>query len=87
MKEINFNINHSVKVKLTDVGKGILRKRYNETEVLCRFKKGHLQLPKEDEQGYSTWQLWDLMEKLGKYISILSGQQPFETDIIIIIED
>lgn len=76
---IRFNINYYVRVKLTEYGKKILRENYEE------FRKsfplvGDYQEPKEDENGWSKWQLWVLMSELGQYCCA-GGNQPFETEI------
>lgn len=63
------NINDYVLVRLTDVGKEILR------------KKG-FSLPKEDADGWSKWQLWSLMNTFGEYTQ-LGKDVPFETEIEI----
>jgi hypothetical protein len=52
-----FNINDRVKVKLTLYGRSKL------------FENEFYFLPEEDEDGWSEWQLWVLMEQLGKYRS------------------
>lgn len=79
---IDFNVNDYVYVKLTDVGLRILKENYNE---LNKFVNGFLddyQPPKEDIDGWSRWQLWSLMEKLGNKCG--SGVEiPFETTIRI----
>ena len=83
---MKFNINETVKVKLTPFGKEMLLKDHNE--FWSQYGKGYKSdfiLPKEDEEGYSTWQLWILMKDLGKYCT-LGGGNPFETDILIDIE-
>lgn len=80
---MEFNINDYVKVKLTDLGKEILR---NQHKIL--YKKlpkecyAEYQEPKEDENGYSKWQLWGLMSHFGN-ILYNGCKLPFETDIII----
>ena len=38
---------------------------------------------KEDKDGWSKWQLWDLMSTFGKYIS-LGCATPFDTEIEIV---
>ena len=63
----DFNINDDICVRLTKTGKEILRKKF---EILSTDHGNHdltFSLPDEDENGYSKWQLWDLMNQLGKY--------------------
>jgi hypothetical protein len=62
-----FNINSNVKVKLTDTGRRILH------------EKGRSRI-QEDAEGYSTWQLWGLMNTFGEHIRI-GCEPPFETTI------
>ena len=50
VKEIKFNINHYVKVKLTDKGREIHREEY---EKLMSNLSYDYTPPKEDEDGYS----------------------------------
>ena len=74
-----FNINDTVMVRLTEYGKEKHResheKFYKELGMNVEYTA-----PKEDEDGWSKWQLWDLMSEFGKYIS-LGGRVPFETTI------
>ena len=78
---MKFNINNYVKVKLTDKGREIVKKSrviyraiggdYSEVEIT------------EDSDGWSKWQMWDLMSTFGShmYNGCIS---PFETEIDII---
>jgi len=58
---ITFNINDMVKVKLTEYGKKVLfedyRKHYNMEPIY-----------KENKDGTSEWQLWNLMHLFGPYM-------------------
>ena len=69
------NINYDVKVKLTNVGREILKDYYQlsyESPML-----------KADEDGYNTFQMWSLMNIFGKQI-YMCEPLPFETKIIIL---
>lgn len=82
--EINFNINQWVKVKLNDKGISILERQH--IELYHRFeysKRKSFTPPKVDEDGYSKFQLHDLMNRFGAYCT-LGEETPFETDIILI---
>ena len=81
---MKFNINDYVKVKLTDKGRE-LHKRY-QNELLKHWDKYEYKAPKEDEDGWSKWQLWDLMQTFGPHIH-LGGINPFDTEIEIITND
>lgn len=70
-----FNINQYVRVKLTPFGRRIHLFTY--TQLPDKYTP-----PKEDEAGYSEWQLWNLMQIFGPYIK-LGGEQPFDADILI----
>lgn len=75
-----FNINDTVKVKLTERGKKLHREEWDR---VFGDKSGFTySLPKEDENGYSSWQMWSLMETFGKHVS-LGCECPFDTDILI----
>lgn len=65
---MKFNINDYVKVKLTEHGKKILKEKDINNSV--------------DENGYTKFQLWDIMNIFGEYC-ILGCDVPFETEIII----
>jgi hypothetical protein len=78
---VKFNVNSMVKVKLTDIGWGILR---DDRE---RMKKGipthDWSLPKPDEDGYLTYQFWCFMQLFGPHIH-MGMLTPFETDILLV---
>lgn len=83
---IRINVNDSVKVKLTDLGIAILRERRKELNQMIHANGGRGLgefEPKTDEEGYSTFQLWDLMNTFGYWMT-MGFDIPFETDIIII---
>lgn len=83
-----FNANHLVKVKLTDFGHEILRER---NESLNRYLKSinaealEYTPRVEDEEGWSTWQLWELMHCLGEHVD-WGSKNPFEMEMEIEIE-
>lgn len=67
-----FNINHSVRIRLTEHGRGILERQ-------CPSMLAHLE---EDQDGWSRWQFWVLMQEFGNHV--YNGcQVPFETEIDI----
>lgn len=83
-----FNVNDKVKIKLTEKGKDQVWKDYLE---LCKRmgytpKRGYEGYPPEDQDGWSEWQMWDLIKTFGPYTGI--GLEPlFETDIEIPIKE
>jgi hypothetical protein len=83
---VRFNINHNVRVRLTDFGHQIVWKRHAE---LSEFLKSVGGPPlsgdgatTEDNEGWSEWQLWKLMETFGPHIR-MGADVPFETEIEI----
>lgn len=64
------NLNERIKVKLTDYGKEIY---YHMNDDMFRqtglsvFKP---EFPKTDEEGYTTFQLWDFIHIYGNYIGM-----------------
>jgi len=81
---MKFNINDSVKVKLNDHGREILKQQHDL--LLKDIPRYEFTLPQEDEQGWSKWQMWRLMETFGPHISI-GSEVPFETEIEIITNE
>ena len=78
---MKLNINEYVKVKLTDKGRAIHKKQYEELFASCPELMNY-RPPREDADGWSKWQLWDLMQRFGPHIS-LGVEVPFETEIEI----
>ena len=80
---MRFNLNDYVMVRLNDKGKKILKEQHDKlyarlpVEALRKYRP-----PKEDENGYSKWQLWTLMNELG-HACFIGFDPPFETEIII----
>ena len=67
---IEFNINDTIKVKLTDKGKEILNKWIAEGNKLCGMEPDFIpSCYQEDEDGYIHPQLWDFMSIFGPYFA------------------
>lgn len=65
---MKFNINHEVRVRLTPRGRNII------------LSTPHEVMPTEDANGWSKWQLWELMRVFGSHC--YNGcEVPFETEI------
>ncbi|MCK9293422.1 hypothetical protein M0P25_05075 [archaeon] len=84
-EKIPFNINDYVYIKLTDYGKEKLKENFEkEISYLPEKQKEkireHFKIHEEDKDGWSKWQLWDLMNKLGKYW-VMGCENVFETKI------
>lgn len=73
---MEFNINENVKVKLTDKGKDIYFHQYDDYPTI------NASYPKVDNNGYTRFQLWDLMKLYGSYMG-LCKDLVFETTIIL----
>jgi hypothetical protein len=80
---MEFNINEYVKVKLTDYGRKVHKEDHDAfwNEVVIKNRPAY-KAPIEDENGWSKWQLWALMEAFGCHTGL--GIEPcFETTIEI----
>lgn len=81
MKLVDFNINHYVRVKLTEQGLAIHKADHMKIFSGC-LKTYPYKEPYTDHDGYSRWQLWNLMHIFGS--KCYNGcNPPFETEIII----
>lgn len=79
MTDISTNVNFSVRVKLTDLGRKILRE--NDERLMGKFPGlviGHVIA---DDGTYRT-QLWSLMHDFGGHM-FCGGRNPFDTEIVI----
>lgn len=75
--KLSINMNDKVKVKLTSTGIRLLRVELSNSPTLFEM------YTKIDTDGYSEFQLWELMSFFGK--SVYNGcETPFQTDIKII---
>ena len=83
---MKFNINDYVKVKLTDYGREIHKEKY--VNLFQSVSYTYKYTPSiEDSEGYSIWQLWDLMNIFGPYLSMGMTKLPFETELEIITKE
>lgn len=93
MKEFSFNINHMIKVKLTDSGKDILNKHFSEINKYCESLELNYTLTQyveeyaEGADGYTKFQLWDFMNIFGSYFRLGSPLIIQNNDIIFNEED
>lgn len=66
---LRFNLNDTVRVKLTDHGRAVLRKqRLALAERLPEECHARLLEFKEDADGWSEWQAWALMHEFGRHM-------------------
>ena len=78
---MRLDMNDEVRVKLTDYGRKML-KEYDEDlwSTVGHPNPPEYEPPREDEHGYSTWQMWKLMSELGPYLS-MGFQNLFEPTV------
>lgn len=80
---MKFNINEQVKVRLTPYGRALLEVDDHQFWEQAGYQPVEYTAPEEDSEGWSKWQLWELMHCFGKYLSN-GGRVPFETEIKIL---
>jgi hypothetical protein len=68
----SFNINYNVHVRLTEEGRNILHSQ-------------KVTVPPEDQNGYSRWQLWVLMNTFGPHLWN-GAPVPFEPTIRLAVD-
>ena len=84
---MEFNLNSDVFVRLTPEGRHIHKRSHDELNthihhVSPKVKTAMYERPEEDEDGWSKWQLWELMSSFGEHI--YNGcRPPFELNIRI----
>ena len=85
MEAIRFNINEKVRVRLTETGLKQLEQEHNA--IMGPMAERHpFKPPSVDADGYSEFQLWDLMLTLGKHC-YMGPPLPFETEILLVQDD
>ena len=67
---IRINLNELIKVKLTDWGKEIYYHQYDRTNQIVGRKVCKPMFPKEDENGYTEFQLWCFIELYGEHMGM-----------------
>jgi hypothetical protein len=70
------NINDVVRVRLTKHGLFLLESLHNGTDDIDEYAP-----PDIDEEGYTEFQLWELMATFGSYM-YAGCHLPFETNIL-----
>lgn len=86
---VKINLNEFVKVKLTDLGKEIYYHRHdalNEYLKKIGAKPIEPHFPKEDEEGYTKFQLWNFMEIYGKHLGMAKPNVILPLEIIAEVE-
>lgn len=85
-RTIKFNMNDIVRVKLTDYGRRLHRLQFEHLFSNYQHLKHAYHNPPEDANGWSKWQLWNLMSTFGKHI-YMGGENVFETNIELVVDD
>ena len=67
---VRINLNELIKVKLTDWGKEIYYHQYDRTNQIVGRKVCKPMFPKEDENGYTEFQLWCFIELYGEHMGM-----------------
>ena len=67
---IRINLNEPIKVKLTDWGKEIYYHQYDKTKQIAGREICKPKFPKEDENGYTEFQLWRFIELYGMHMGM-----------------
>jgi len=80
MALVKFNINNYVYVRLREPGRIELKKQHEELNKSFGGKLGDYTAPKEDGNGWSRWQMHDLMNRFG-HMTSCGFDPPFETEI------
>lgn len=82
---MEFNLNDEVRVKLTPLGRKLHEEdHWKFWSMMPKLKVPAYVAPTEDIDGWSTWQLWSLMEAFGKHTRI-GFDTCFETTIDLVI--
>lgn len=82
---VAFNINHCVRVRLTDMGRELHAADHVKFWAQ-RLQNFPYSPPKEDAEGWSKWQLWALMECFGQHVG-LGMKEPMFTEIEFYAKD
>jgi hypothetical protein len=81
MKKIEFNFNDYVRVKLTQHGREVHRQNHDnlfkDNPSVCEYRP-----PVDNPEGWSRWQIWELMQQFGPHI-YMGGKNCFEMTGII----
>lgn len=67
---LHINLNEWVKAKLTDLGKEIYYHQYDELNKTYGREMLKPRFPKEDENGYTRFQLWKFIQLYGSHIGM-----------------
>ena len=69
-EHIRINLNEPIKVKLTDWGKEIYYHQYDRINQIAGREICKPRFPREDENGYTEFQLWCFIELYGMHMGM-----------------
>lgn len=76
METIDVNLNQNILVKLTD--KGIYHWMEDDQILEVKYRRSYNELKaKADENGYTSFHLWDFMRLFGSIVSMGSGSTDY----------
>ena len=77
---MKINVNDQVKVRLEPWARARVEQARQETGMPAEYC-----VVREDDQGWSSWQLWALMQEVGPLMQEvgLSGEPPFENEFML----
>lgn len=75
---LSMNINDFVEVRLTSYGHKVIKDHHDFI-----FKGKVSFIPSAEIDGWSRWQLWELMRVFGEYMGLGMEEVVFESDIRI----
>lgn len=78
---VTFNLNHDVWVRLTDAGRALYRKQWEDLRDQYPGITTEHAPKEEDDGGWSRWQLWELAGTFGHALYNGNPHLPFETEI------
>ena len=82
---VKVNLNSYMKVKLNDLGKDIYYHQYDELNKMVTSYKIKPKMPKVDEEGYTSFQIWQFMNLYGEYMKM--GFEGVLESLDVIIEN
>ncbi|MDQ0492754.1 hypothetical protein [Paenibacillus brasilensis] len=86
IRDFKINFNEYVKVKLTETGLKILREQCNELNSYIGQRGGSKVFGihnKTDDEGYTRFQIWDLINTFGTHLT-MGLPEPFESTMIFL---
>lgn len=87
MRLVEINVNYRIRVKLTELGKQVLRDKHaaflREYPQLAKHYADGYDPTHPDDDGWYTSQMWQLMEDFGPHFSGVFNRMLFETTVQI----